>query len=141
TVAYAGQRQAFGRPIVRFQAVAQSLAVLVEHAELAELAVRAAAELFERQPGPAAALAKITAGVAAAGVGPRAHQIHGAIGMTEEYPLHRLIRRLHAWSEDYGGDSGWSELVGRDTLWAGAAGLWPQIVTGASAASDTKPKG
>ncbi|SPT51271.1 Uncharacterised protein [Actinomadura madurae] len=34
-----------------------------------------------------------------------AHQAHGAIGMTREYPLHRLTRRLHTWSLDNSDES------------------------------------
>jgi acyl-CoA dehydrogenase len=52
------------------------------------------------------------------------HQILGAIGFTDEHPLHRLTTRLWAWREEYGNHAIWSErlgsvLAGKDglTLW------------------------
>jgi alkylation response protein AidB-like acyl-CoA dehydrogenase len=131
TVEYAGVRSQFGQPIDRFQAVAQSLALLAEQSECTELAVRAAARMFTDSPLRAAALAKIRAGAAADSVAARAHQIHAAIGMTKEYPLHRFTRRLYAWSAEYGTESYWSERIGRETLAAGRQELWPQMTVGA----------
>ena len=31
-----------------------------------------------------------------------AHQAHGAMGVTREYPLHQLTRRLWAWRHEWG---------------------------------------
>jgi acyl-CoA dehydrogenase len=43
--------------------------------------------------------ARITAATAATDVARLAHQLHGATGITREYPLHRLTRRLRAWPD------------------------------------------
>jgi acyl-CoA dehydrogenase len=127
TVEYGGERTQFGRPIRQFQAVAQSLAQLAEQSESSALAVAAATEMFAESPARAAGLAKITAGLAADVVTRTAHQIHGAIGMTREYSLHRFTRRLYAWSAEYGNENYWSARMGRETLREGHRQLWPRI--------------
>jgi acyl-CoA dehydrogenase len=127
TVEYSGERTQFGRPIRQFQAVGQSLAQLAEQSESSALAVAAATEMFAESPARAAGLAKITAGLAADVVTRTAHQIHGAIGMTREYSLHRFTRRLYAWSAEYGNENYWSERIGRETLREGHRQLWPRI--------------
>jgi acyl-CoA dehydrogenase len=33
-----------------------------------------------------------------------AHQVHGAIGFTHEYDLHRYTRRLMGWRSEFGND-------------------------------------
>ena len=48
-----------------------------------------------------------------------AHQVHAAIGMTLEYPLHRFTSRLHAWRGEYG-DTIWKQFIGN-----GIAGMDP----------------
>jgi alkylation response protein AidB-like acyl-CoA dehydrogenase len=135
TVAYAGARTQFGQPIGRFQAVAHSLALIGEHTEQARIAVEAAALLFPQSPFEAAAYAKIVAGDAATVVAARAHQIHGAIGMTQEYELHRHTRALYAWSSEYGTEDEWSGRLGRDLLGTGAADLWLRLSAPTSTAA------
>jgi acyl-CoA dehydrogenase len=43
----------------------------------------------------------------------RAHQAHGAIGMTQEYDLHQLSRRLWSWREEWGSTMAWRRELGR----------------------------
>jgi alkylation response protein AidB-like acyl-CoA dehydrogenase len=40
-----------------------------------------------------------------------AHQLHGAIGVTREYPLQRYSRALWSWREEYGTQAYWSEFL------------------------------
>ena len=127
TVAYAKARTQFGQPIARFQAVAHSLALIAEHTEQARIAVDAAALMFDRSPFEASAFAKIVAGDAATLVAARSHQIHGAIGMTADYELHRHARALYAWSAEYGTEDEWSRRLGRDLLGADATDLWTRL--------------
>ena len=53
-----------------------------------------------------------------------AHQVHGAIGFTHEYDLHRYTRRLMGWRSEFGNDRYWAERTGAFALKAGGAGLW-----------------
>jgi acyl-CoA dehydrogenase len=113
TLAYAGQRVQFGRPIGKFQAVQHHLAVMSE--EVA--AARAAAEIGCLSPFVVpvrlnAALAKARASLAALEVAKLGHQLHGAIGFTEEFDLQLYTRRLHAWRRAGGSESAWYTVVG-----------------------------
>jgi acyl-CoA dehydrogenase len=127
---YANDRIQFGRPIGKFQAIQQQLAVLAEETAAALVAVEAAARaVAEARPLAefAVAAAKIRAGEAAGKVAEIAHQVHGAIGFTAEHYLHRLTRRLWSWRDEFGTEAYWSQLLGRTIAAAGADALWPTI--------------
>ena len=49
-----------------------------------------------------AALAKARTSAAVPRVAAVAHAVHGAMGITAEYPLHLWMRRLHEWRLDFG---------------------------------------
>jgi acyl-CoA dehydrogenase len=127
---YANDRVQFGRPIARFQAIQQQLALLAEQAAAAWVAAESAA-IAVATDRPSAALAvasaKIRAGEAAGKVAEIAHQVHGAIGFTHEHSLHRLTRRLWSWRDEFGNESYWSRELGREVMAAGADALWPTI--------------
>jgi alkylation response protein AidB-like acyl-CoA dehydrogenase len=90
TIGYAEQRHQFGRPIGSFQAVRHQLAEVFVAVESAGLAL---GESWE-QPDPwQVALTKSLAGAAHALASNTCLQVHGAIGFTAEYDLHRFIRR------------------------------------------------
>jgi acyl-CoA dehydrogenase len=131
TVQYAQERVQFGRPIGRFQAVQQNLAVLAGQAAAATAAAQAAIEAAGNLDSLAIACAKVRAGEAA-GIGAAiAHQIHGAIGFTQEYHLHRSTRRLWAWRDEFGNEAWWSRRIGARLAAAGADRLW-QTLTAAT---------
>src|SRR5438128_1219142 len=130
---YANDRVQFGRPIARFQAIQQQLALLAEQTAAASVAVESAAiAVAADRPSSALAVAaaKIRAGEAAGKVAEIAHQVHGAIGFTHEHSLHRLTRRLWSWRDEFGNESHWSRELGREVMAAGADALWPMITTG-----------
>lgn len=128
TVHYVGERRQFGKPIGRFQAVQQNLAVLASQAAAATAAADLGVQAFaDGLDLPAMAVAKSRAGEAA-GIGAAiAHQIHGAIGFTHEHSLHYLTRRLWAWRDEYGGEAEWNLLLGRHLAEAGADRLWTEL--------------
>ena len=133
TIAYAGQRRQFGRPIAGFQAVQQHLVGVAQAASLVALAVEGAASAARR--GPAwfeIAAAKMLASEEALGATRAAHQVHGAMGMTQEYRLHHFSRRLWAWRSEYGDEQYWSRRLGLAVASAGADSLYP-LITGGSA--------
>jgi len=120
----------FGRPIAKFQAIQQQLALLAEQAAAASVAVESAATaVAAARPSAslAIAVAKIRAGEAAGKVAEIAHQVHGAIGFTHEHSLHRLTRRLWSWRDEFGTESQWSLDLGKEVMAAGADALWPTI--------------
>ena len=126
-VSYAGERVQFGRPIARFQAIQHHLAEIAGEVVAAGMAAEAAIELADAgRAEEAAAIAKIRTGLAtrAATI---AHQVHGAIGVTEEHPLHLFTRRVWDWRDDFGTDSEWAGRLGRRIARAGSAALWPEV--------------
>jgi acyl-CoA dehydrogenase len=123
---YALEREQFGRPIGSFQAVQQELALLA--GEVA--AARAAVDLAVEQPEPFwIATAKIRTGDAATRASAIAHQVHGAIGYTQEHDLHLYTRRVWAWRDEYGSEEEWSVRLGELVAASGADELWP-LLTG-----------
>ncbi|RPI45677.1 MAG: acyl-CoA dehydrogenase [Betaproteobacteria bacterium] len=125
-VSHAKTRVQFGRPIARFQAVQQELARFADEVAAAAAAALSAAGEVERSVGAiAVACAKVRVGEAATTGAGIAHQIHAAIGVTEEFALHHSTLRLQAWRSEYGSESEWSERLGAHILESGADRLWP----------------
>lgn len=135
SVAYAGERTQFGRPIGRFQAVQQMLAEAGSEVAAASAASAAATSTAQRAGFAAAetafavAAAKARCSEAATAVARIAHQVHGAIGFTREHALRLVTTRLWAWRDEDGNEAYWNDRVGAAALAAGADGLWP-LVTG-----------
>ncbi len=128
SVQYAQTRVQFGRPIGKFQAIQQNLAVLAGQSAAAIAAVDMAAEALGDGLSPLMiGAAKARAGEAASVAAGLAHQSHGAIGFTQEYDLHFATRRMWSWREEFGKESEWNILVGRIALGAGPEGLWPTL--------------
>ena len=128
SVRYANERVQFGRPIGRFQAVQQNLALLAGHVAAATAAAEAAMEAVTREPAsPAVAAAKIRAGEAASVGAAIAHQVHGAIGFTQEHLLHHFTRRLWSWRDEFGSEAYWSARLGGAIAAAGAERLWQRL--------------
>lgn len=125
SVEYANDRVQFGRPIGKFQSIQQYLATLAGETA----AARAAAEMAAGSYDTAAfaltvAAAKSRSGEAAQTVGALAHQIHGAIGYTEEHALHHFTKRIWSWRDEFGTELDWNRELGRaalssphDTFW------------------------
>jgi alkylation response protein AidB-like acyl-CoA dehydrogenase len=110
TVGYATERQQFGRPISAFQVVAHGAARLATLAQGATWSARLACT----SPDPSdAAAAKGWISAASVEVTALAHQLHGAIGFTEEYGLQRLSKRLRTLRFAYGDDRFHHRTLGR----------------------------
>ncbi len=122
---YTGQRMQFGKTLSQQQAVQQSLAILAVETAAVDVAGQGAAAALDR--GEAAfeiAAAKLRTNMAIGTGTSIAHQVHGAIGFTHEYDLHRYTRRLMGWRSEFGNDRFWAERTGAFALKAGGAGLW-----------------
>lgn len=130
TTTYCSVREQFGRRIRDFQAVGHQLALMRERATLVDAAAGLAAAALEGTGSwEFAATAKIVAGEVAGQIATAAHQLHGAIGVSEEYPLHRYTRRLWAWRDEYGGEHEWAGRLGPALADRGPEGLWPWITS------------
>jgi alkylation response protein AidB-like acyl-CoA dehydrogenase len=128
---YAGERHQFGRPLSAMQAVQQLLAELAAEASAMTVAVEAAAAAADRDPAGTWTLdaARIRVAEAAGTVAAVGHQVLGAIGFTDEHPLHYLTTRLWAWREEYGNSRVWSDQLGSDLAEKDGSSLW-QLITG-----------
>jgi acyl-CoA dehydrogenase len=123
TRGYVSTREQFGQPLVRIPAVAANLAIMktaVIQCDAA-LARAAGAELA------AVASARIIAGRAATQAARIGHQLHGAIGVTAEYSLHRFTKRLWAWRDAETTEHDWSVLLGELAAAGGEAAFWEEL--------------
>ncbi|WP_063581292.1 acyl-CoA dehydrogenase family protein [Achromobacter ruhlandii] len=117
TLDHANQRQQFGKPIGRFQAVQQQISVMAEQVWAARMAAQLAFQGRDGLPRPLlAALGKARASLAVARVADIAHAVHGAIGITEEYDLQLYTRRLREWRLAAGSESHWHARIGAHAL-------------------------
>jgi acyl-CoA dehydrogenase len=135
TVRYANERVAFERPIAKFQAVQHSLARLAGEVAAAVAAAGSAADAiaqaqaFDEAVFLEAASAKIRCAEAAQEAAAIAHQVHGAIGVTQEHILHRFTLRLLSWRDDFGNESYWAVALGNLVAARGADDLWPLVAS------------
>ncbi len=94
SLAYARERNQFGRPIKDFQAIRFKLADMAVDLEAARALVYRAAWLKDqgRPYAQAAAIAKLHTGEASNRAVNQAVQIHGGYGYMDEYPISRIYR-------------------------------------------------
>ena len=111
-LAYAKERQSFGKPIIEHQAVGFRLADMATQIEAARLLVLNAAE--KRDAGEPclteAAMAKLFASEIAERVCSDAIQIHGGYGYLEDFPVERIYRDVRV-CQIYEGTSDIQRLV------------------------------
>ena len=133
SIDYVNTRQQFGKPLGKFQAVQQVLAIFATEAAAVNVAGAAAAAALDKGAGDAdAALfeiasAKLRTNKAIGQATSIAHQVHGAIGFTKEYDLHKLTGPLNDWRSDHGNDAYWADVLGRMTAKLGGSGAWEAI--------------
>lgn len=101
---YVRDRVQFGRPVGSNQAVQEHIVRLEQAATMSLLCVERAANAW-RQDAPVFEVlsTKLVLNENATLAVRAAHQAHGAIGMTQEYRLQLLTRRLNSWSHEFGG--------------------------------------
>ncbi|MGK7654855.1 acyl-CoA dehydrogenase family protein [Roseovarius sp. B08] len=125
SVEYSNDRVQFGRPIGKFQAIQQYLATMAGETAASRTAAEMAADSYDTAAfALTVAAAKSRAGEAVETVGALAHQVHGAIGYTEEHALHHFTKRIWSWRDEFGTELDWTQELGRaalssphDTFW------------------------
>ncbi|MGQ4267466.1 acyl-CoA dehydrogenase family protein [Nocardiopsis changdeensis] len=136
TLRHAGEREQFGRPLVRFQAVQHHIARLAADAATADAAAGAAVlALANGDPDPvlAVAAAKAEASALAGRVAALAHQVHGALGCTREHRLGAATARLWSRREEFGNEHLWWDRVARTV---GDRDPWEAVTASALARSE-----
>jgi alkylation response protein AidB-like acyl-CoA dehydrogenase len=93
-VPYALEREQFGRPIARHQAIGNMIADMATEIEAARHLVYHAARLKDagKPFGKEAAMGKLFASEVASRAASKAIQIHGGYGYTKDYPVERYYR-------------------------------------------------
>jgi len=133
SIEHVNTRQQFGKPLGKFQAVQQVLAIFATEAAAVNVAGAAAAAALDRAGGDfdvalfEVASAKLRMNKAIGAAASIAHQVHGAIGFTREYDLHRLTGPLLDWRSDHGNDAYWAAILGDVATRLGGAGLWAEV--------------
>jgi acyl-CoA dehydrogenase len=129
TLQHAAEREQFGRPLARFQAIQLALAEMAGEVTAVAALTDAAVQALDREAASfvlAAAAAKVRAGAAVEVVARLAHQVHGAIGFTQEHRLHHLTRRLWSWRDEAGSELVWAPVLASGLL-AASDELWPAL--------------
>ena len=115
TLRYASERQAFGRPIGRFQVIRHKLAEMATDIEAARQLVYATAWRFANGDYPVReiSMAKIYAARMACRVTDECLQIHGGAGYMKEYGIERVWRDMRLNRIGAGTDEIMLEVIGR----------------------------
>lgn len=136
SIDYVSQREQFGRPLSKFQAIQHQLAVAASESAAATMAATQAASAIARHaddPEKAwheAVIAKVQIGHGVEAVTVPFHQVHGAMGYTQEYDLHHYTRRLWAWRDALGNEHHWSRAFGAELSATAPDQIWKGVTTG-----------
>lgn len=131
TIGYAGQRQQFGRPVAEFQAVAHHLTLIAAESDAADAIVELALSSGDDRLQLLSGIAKSRCSAAAVRVAASAHQVHGAMGVSDEYPLGRLTKQLWSGASEHGDERHWQRQLGAVVGQAEAAhsgALWSTVL-------------
>lgn len=133
TKRYVLERQQFGAPLIEIPAVSTSLAQMAVRIRAAEsalhraVAVSSSPDSKELERFGAVAGVRIASAQAATVVARTAHQLHGAVGITREYGLHRYTRSLWAQRDADHSERDWSTLLGATALAVDEDKLWDRL--------------
>jgi acyl-CoA dehydrogenase len=132
THGYVNQREQFGAPLVRIPAVAAQLATIkAELVQLEMVRARATRVVTQGEGSRAATIAagglKVAAARAATVSARLAHQLHGGMGITAEYPLHHHTTRLWAWRDEGGSEHWWATRLGEFAQDHGEQEMWAAL--------------
>ncbi|WP_435217841.1 acyl-CoA dehydrogenase family protein [Streptomyces sp. bgisy034] len=131
---YVNEREQFGAALIRIPGVANHLATIKAELIQVEAALHRAQHAVHREVDTdrataSVATARVVAARAATTTARLGHQLHGAMGLTAEYPLHRHTTRLWAWRDEGTPEHEWSLRLGDLACAQGEEGVW-QLLTG-----------
>jgi alkylation response protein AidB-like acyl-CoA dehydrogenase len=114
-VAYAKERQQFGKPIGQFQAIKHLCADMVSRVEVCRAAVYMAGVCIDDptvgEPARAASVARILADTASSENGKDCVQIHGGMGYTWEVDAHLYVKRAWVLATAFGSSDEHAEAL------------------------------
>ncbi|HXR60083.1 MAG TPA: acyl-CoA dehydrogenase family protein [Solirubrobacterales bacterium] len=115
TVAYALDREAFGRPIGKFQAIRHQVAEMATLAEASRALTYNALRLFHEGQNPIqeVSMAKLVTQRAVLEIADQSLQIHGGYGYMREYGIERAVRDARLGPIGGGTDEVMKEIIGK----------------------------
>jgi acyl-CoA dehydrogenase len=115
SVAYASEREAFGRPIGKFQAIRHQVAEMATRAEASRALTHNSLRLFHEGHDciQEVAMAKLLTQRALLEIADQALQIHGGYGYMREYGIERAVRDARLGPIGGGTDEVMKEIVGK----------------------------
>jgi acyl-CoA dehydrogenase len=134
TRGYVANRHQFDAPLLAIPAVAAGVArmraaLIQSDAALARATDTALAAPETAGAGWSAAIGRVIAAQAATDIARISHQLHGAIGITAEYPLARYTTRLWAWRDAEVSAQEHAAHLGRLAAAGGEASLWLSLTS------------
>lgn len=118
SVRYAKERTQFGKPIGQFQLIQEKIADMVIEVDAARLLAYRAFSCLEKgvRCYKECSIAKAFATEAGVRIASTAIQIHGAYGLSEEYPVERYFRDARCYTIPDGTTEIQKLIIGRETL-------------------------
>ncbi|HEX6602943.1 MAG TPA: acyl-CoA dehydrogenase family protein [Solirubrobacterales bacterium] len=115
TVAYASEREAFGRPIGKFQAIRHQVAEMATLAETSRALTYNALRLFHEGQNciQEVSMAKLLTQRAVLDIADQSLQIHGGYGYMREYGIERAVRDARLGPIGGGTDEIMKEIIGK----------------------------
>jgi alkylation response protein AidB-like acyl-CoA dehydrogenase len=115
TVAYAQDREAFGRPIGKFQAIRHQIAEMATRAEASRALTYNALRLFHEGQDciQEVSMAKLITQRAVLEIADQALQVHGGYGYMREYGIERAVRDARLGPIGGGTDEIMKEIIGK----------------------------
>ena len=130
---YVMEREQFGAPLVKIPAVSTTLAQMAVRTRFAQSALDRATAACADAHTPeldrfgAVSAARINAATAATLVARTSHQLHGAVGITAEYDLHRYTSKLWALRDADESEFAYCGRLGARVREKGEIELWDSI--------------
>lgn len=130
TLEHVKVREQFERPLIKFQAVGGLLAQMASEFAIAQVALKSAVEAVDEGRLDAhtrVAAARVIASQAAT-LGARiGHQLHAAMGITREHPLHLSTRRMWSSRDEMGSARMWAQRLGSELVPQSESDIWAWI--------------
>ena len=128
SIDYCSQRKQFGRTLSKFQAIQHQISEMAVELSASSAALSAIGNTDEANKNiQDIAILKIRAGIAAGKIIAISHQVHGAIGFTQEYELAYFTRNLNSWRNDFGNENFWETFLGKNFLENNNQNLWEYL--------------
>jgi len=130
---YVTEREQFGAPLIKIPAVSTTLAQMVVRIRFAQSALDRATAVCADGNAPAlrrfgaVSAARISTATAATLVARTSHQLHGAVGITAEYGLHRYTSKLWALRDADDPEVANCRRLGAKVRTGGEVQLWENI--------------